>query len=96
MLINIIMSNSNMFNNGNFQQTPLNDAYQFNSFSSYIINGGLNTKFSQNCIYCSSNNTMNLVNDGSFKQCNSCRKQFKANLSNNEMDKQLSYFKPYK
>ena len=96
MLINIIMSNSNMFNNGNFQQTPLNDAYQFNSFSSYIKNGGLNTKFSQNCIFYSSNNTMNLANDGSFKQCNSCRKQFKAKLSNNEMDKQLSYFKPYK
>lgn len=33
------MSNSNMFNNSNFQQTPLNDAYQFNSFSSYIVNG---------------------------------------------------------
>ena len=27
------MSNSNLFNDSNFQQTPLNDAYQFNTFS---------------------------------------------------------------
>ena len=72
-----------MFNNGNFKETPLNDAYQFNTFSPYIMNGGLNSRFSPNCIFCSSNNTMNLANDGSFKQCNSCRKQFKAKLSNN-------------
>jgi hypothetical protein len=90
------MSNSNIFNNGNFQQTSINDAYRFNSFSSYIINGGLNTRFSPFCIFCSSNNTMNLANDGSFKQCNSCRKQFKANLSNNQLNQQFSYFKPYK
>jgi hypothetical protein len=70
-----------MFNNGNFQQTPISDAYQFNSFSSYILNGGLNTRFSPICIFCSSNNTINLINDSSFKQCNSCRKQFKAVLT---------------
>ena len=87
------MSNSNMFNNGNFQQTPLNDAYQFNTFSAYIINGGLNSKFSPICIFCSSNNTMNLANDGSFKQCNSCRKQFKANLSNSHINQS---FAPYR
>ena len=87
------MSNSNMFNNSNFQQTLLNDAYNFNSFSSYIVNGDLNSLFSPNCIFCSSNNTTNLTNDGSFKQCNSCRKQFKAKLSNNQ---QISYFPPYR
>jgi hypothetical protein len=82
-----------MFNNSNFQQTPLNDAYQFNTFSPYIINGGLNSRFSPICIFCSSNNTMNLAKDGSFKQCNSCRKQFKSNLTSNQ---QLSYSCPYK
>jgi len=90
------MSNSNVFNNNNFQQTLLNEGYKFNTFSPYIINGGLNSKFSQICIFCSSNNTMNLANDGSFKQCNSCRKQFKANLSNNQGNKQFVYFTPYK
>jgi len=90
------MSNSNTFNNNNFQQTSLNDAYKFNTFSSYIINGNLNSKFSPICIFCSSNNTINLANDGSFKQCNSCRKQFKSKLSNNQLDKQIGYFPPYK
>ena len=90
------MSNSNTFNNNNFQQTPLNDAYQFSTFSPYIMNGGLNSRFSPICIFCSSNNTMNLANDGSFKQCNSCRKQFKARLSNNQVNQQFSYFPPYK
>jgi hypothetical protein len=87
------MSNSNIFNNSNFKQTPINDAYKFNSFSPYIINGGLNTRFSPICIFCSSNNTMNLSNDGSFKQCNRCRKQFKATIQANQ---QSSYFAPYK
>jgi hypothetical protein len=82
-----------MFTNSNFQQTPLNDAYNFNTFSPYIMNGGLNNRFSPICIFCSSNNTMNLANDGSFKQCNSCRKQFKANLSNNQSNPE---FLPYK
>jgi len=68
--------------NGDLAQTSINSAYQFTSFSPYIINGGLNSRFMPNCIFCSSNNTMNLANDGSFKQCNSCRKQFKAKLSN--------------
>jgi len=85
-----------MFNNGNFQQTALNDAYKFNTFSPYIMNGGLNSRFSPFCIFCSSNNTMNLANDGSFKQCNNCRKQFKANLSNNQVNQQFVYFPPYK
>ena len=90
------MSNSNMLNNSNFQQTPLNDAYHFNSFSPYIVNGGLNSRFSPICIFCSSNNTMNLANDGSFKKCNSCRKQFKARLSNNQVNQQFAYFPPYR
>lgn len=78
------MSNPGYFNNGNeLTQTNLDDAYKFNSFSSYIMNGGLNTRFSPLCIFCSSNNTINLINDGSFKQCNSCRKQFKSRLANN-------------
>jgi hypothetical protein len=73
------MSNSNIFNN-DLVQTNLDVAYQFNSFSNYIMNGGLKSTFSPICIFCSSNNTINLTNDGSFKQCNMCKKQFKSHI----------------
>lgn len=86
------MSNPNMFN-GDLKQTSIDAAYQFSSFSPYILNGGLNRIFSPICIFCSSNNTMNLAKDGSMKQCNTCRKQFKANLTNNTIP---SFAKPYK
>ena len=74
------MSNSNTFNNSNFQQTPLGDAYQFNTFSQYINNGGLRTRFSPKCVFCPSADSTPLINDGSFRQCNRCKKQFKAKL----------------
>ena len=78
------MSNSNMFTNSNFPQTDLQIAYKFNTFSSYINNNGLLTKFSPNCVFCSSNNTLVLLNDGSFRQCNKCKKQFKSKIIINE------------
>ena len=75
------MSNSITFNNNNFQQTPLEEAYKFNSFSQYIKNGSLRTKFSPKCIFCSFHDSSSLLNDGgSFRQCNRCKKQFKAQL----------------
>jgi len=75
------MSNSNIFNHGDFQQTPINDAYKFNSFSSYINDGRLKSKFSPICIFCSSTNSTPLTNDGgSFRQCNKCKKHFKSTL----------------
>ena len=73
------MSNPNMFTN-NLQQTSINDAYQFESFSSYINNDGLKTKFSHICIFCSEKESIPLMKDGSFRQCNRCKKQFKARL----------------
>ena len=74
------MSNSNTFNNSNFQQTPLSDAYQFSTFSQYINNGGLQTRFSPKCVFCPSIDSTALINDCSFRQCNRCKKQFKARL----------------
>ena len=73
------MSNPNMFNN-NLQQTTINDAYHFESFSEYINNKGLQAKFSPVCIFCSSNESISLINDGSFRQCKKCKKQFKSRL----------------
>jgi hypothetical protein len=73
------MSNSDMFTN-NLQQTNISDAYKFESFSDYIINKGLNTNFSPTCIFCSFQESISLTNDGSFRQCKQCKKQFKARL----------------
>ena len=73
------MSNPNMFNN-NLQQTTINDAYHFESFSKYINNKGLHSNFSPICIFCSSNESISLINDGSFRQCKKCKKQFKSRL----------------
>jgi len=75
------MSGSNIFNGGNFQQTPINTAYQFSTFSKYIANGGLNTHFSPICIFCSFKDSKSLTGDGSFKQCLRCKKQFKARIN---------------
>jgi hypothetical protein len=74
------MSDSTIFKNGNFQQTPLNVAYQFQSFSNYINNNGLQTHFSPKCVFCLSTNTIALLSEGSFRKCNVCKKQFKARL----------------
>lgn len=75
------MSNSNTFNH-NLQQTNLDDAYKFQTFSDFIpkiMNSS--GRFSPTCIFCSSNNTVSLMNDGgSFRQCMNCRKQFRANI----------------
>ena len=90
------MSNSNIFN-GNLAETPLDSAYYFTSFSPYIINGGLNSKFSPICIFCSSNNSLPLTQDGgSFRQCNTCKKQFKAKLSAESLANRFTCVPPYK
>lgn len=73
------MYNSNSFNSGE----PLNSAYNFHSFSSYINNNGLQSRFSSGCIFCPSTQSIALLNDGSFRQCNRCKKQFKAILVRN-------------
>ena len=73
------MSNSDMFTN-NLQQTNISDAYNFDSFSDYIKNKGLNTNFSPTCIFCSFQDSISLTNDGSFRQCKKCKKQFKSHL----------------
>ena len=74
------MSNTNIFNGGNFQQTPLGDAYRFTTFSQYINNGGLQSRFSPKCVFCPSTDSIALINDGSFRQCTRCKKQFKTRL----------------
>jgi hypothetical protein len=76
--------------NSNIPQTSLDSAYQFSTFSSFInnninptsqntINQTYSTKFSPICIFCSSKDSNPLSRDGgSLRQCNNCKKQFKA------------------
>jgi hypothetical protein len=70
------MSSTNNFNGG-LTQTPLNAAYHFNTYSEFIKNMKL-PGFSPNCIFCSFQDTISLNQEGSFRQCRKCNKQFKA------------------
>ena len=72
------MSNSNTFNN-NLVQTDVNTAYSFQTFSGYI-NNMKPPKYSTICIFCSCKESAPLINDGSFRQCVQCKKQFKAQI----------------
>jgi hypothetical protein len=38
----------------------------------------MNLKISKTCIYCKNENSINLLEDGSFRKCLSCRKNFWA------------------
>ena len=50
--------------------------------NTYINKNNINPRqhltFSPQCIFCSSTNSISLINDGSFRQCQNCNKQFKA------------------
>jgi hypothetical protein len=72
--------NFNYFSN-NLVQTPINDAYKYQTHSEFIKRMKIPT-FSQTCVFCSSLKTDSLTNDGSFRRCASCRKDFKAIIMN--------------
>jgi len=60
---------------------PLSQAYQFQTFCPYIQQYGFRTVYSSKCIFCSSMESVSLMNDGgSFRQCNRCKKQFRATI----------------
>ena len=73
------MSSSNMFNK-NLVETPVDSAYIFETtkVNNQFIQTGLNSGFSPICIFCSSKDTVSLMQDGSFRFCKQCRKQFKT------------------
>jgi hypothetical protein len=71
------MSSSNNNFNGNLNQTPIGLAYQYNTHSEFIKNMK-HYGFSNVCSFCSSRDTVSLVNDDSFRQCKKCNKQFKS------------------
>jgi len=62
-------------------QTPINEAYKYQTHSEFIKNMQV-PKFSLQCIFCSSLKTDSLVSDGSFRRCGNCRKDFRAIIVN--------------
>lgn len=76
------MNISNNFNkiNSNLVSTTIDDAYKYETHSDFIKKLK-KPVFSSICIFCSSKNTKDLMNDGgSFKQCMNCNKQFKSTI----------------
>ena len=75
-------------NSGNFNtfthnlvQTPINDAYRYHTHSEFIKQMKVPT-FSLICIFCSSSKSDSLTNDGSFRRCGNCKKDFRATIIN--------------
>ena len=77
---NIFSNNFNAMNH-NLVQTSLCDAYKYHTHSEFIKKMKIPT-FSPQCIFCSSLKTDSLVNDGSFRRCGACRKDFRAIIIN--------------
>jgi hypothetical protein len=73
------MSNSNTFVK-ELNKTSISDAYQYQTFSPYIASSKniLKPNYSPVCVFCSHPESKALMNDGSFRQCNQCKKQFRA------------------
>lgn len=68
-------------------QTSVNNAFDF---TSTITPQQVLSTYSPICIYCSSKETNALMNDGSFRQCLSCRKNFKATIKPQQQIQNLS------
>ena len=69
--------------------TFLENAYKIHHTDSNTYGGII--KYSPTCIYCKNSSSIPLINDGgSFRQCNRCRKNFRANVINSAINN-LSY-----
>ena len=79
----------------NIPQTLVNNAFDF---TSTITPQQVLSTYSSSCVYCSSNETRALMQDGSFRQCLSCRKNFKATIKPQQqiqnLSQPVSYQKP--
>ncbi len=60
----------------------LDEAYKIHHTNSNTYSGTIG--YSPVCIYCRNPTSTSLMNDGgSFRQCNKCRKNFRATVLNN-------------
>jgi len=71
--------NANNFLNNNLTQTPINEGYKYETHSEFIKKM-TRPQFSSLCIFCSNDKTVSLMEDGSFRACLKCKKQFKARI----------------
>jgi hypothetical protein len=59
--------------------TSVNDAYNIHHVNNNTYNGKI--IYDIKCIFCSNLDSKSLMNDGgSFRNCNKCKKNFKANI----------------
>lgn len=60
--------------------TPLEDAYKIHHINSNTYGGSI--KYNPTCIYCRNKTSKSLMttDGGSFRQCDNCRKHFKATI----------------
>ena len=68
-----------------FPQTPVSSSFDFNST---IKPFQVHSTYSPICIYCSSNTTSPLMQDGSFRQCLKCKRNFKPTVLQNQNQNQ--------
>lgn len=71
--------------------TPLDEAYKTHHVSSNTYGGII--QYSQSCIYCSYPSSKSLLGSrdgGAFRQCDRCRKNFRATIINDAV-KNYSY-----
>ena len=69
----------NSFFNTNLVQTPIHEGYKYETHSDFIKKSKAPV-FSNNCIFCSSTQTVTLMNDGSYRTCMKCKKYFKSKI----------------
>ena len=72
--------NFNTFTN-NLIQTPINDAYKYETYSEFIKQMKPPI-FTQTCVFCSNLKSTALTSDGSFRHCIKCNKDFRATIIN--------------
>ena len=73
--------NANNFLNNNLVYTPLKEGYKYETHSDFIKKLK-SSHFSPTCIFCSSDKTIPLMEDGSFRSCLNCKKYFKSKIIN--------------
>jgi hypothetical protein len=59
-------------------QTPINESFQIYNPNNSNNFYNLQPKFSITCIYCTNSNTKGINQEGTFRQCLNCRKQFQC------------------
>ena len=66
--------------------TPLEDAYKIHHTNSNTYTGTIN--YNPTCIYCNNPTSKSLMNSdgGSFRQCDRCRKNFRATVINSPIN----------